>query len=292
MNIQLLIVDPQNDFCIGEEKSTLLDGTVIKTGNQGALVVPGAEDDMARLAAMIDRIGDKLDDIHVTLDSHRLIDISHPKWWKDTSGNMPAPFTLLGMDGDKIVALDGNLKPTDNEFTTYVPSWLDRSRDYLKALGDGGRYPHCIWPPHCLIGSWGHSIVPVLFNALQRWEDRNFAQTDYVTKGSNPWTEHFSGVKAEVPDPNDPDTQVNTRLIQTLEEADMVAITGEALSHCVANTARDIAQCFSDPQYVEKLVLLTDASSNVANFEFLGDNFVKEMKLKGMKIDTTTNFLA
>ena len=95
-----------------------------------------------------------------------------------------------------------------------------------------------------------------------------------------------------MPDPNDPDTQVNTRLIQTLEEADMVAITGEALSHCVANTARDIAQCFSDPQYVEKLVLLTDASSNVANFEFLGDNFVKEMKLKGMKIDTTTNFLA
>jgi len=295
MNIQLLIVDPQNDFCIAEEEVMSPGGTtLIKTGNQGTLVVPGAAEDMRRVAAMIDRVGDKFDDIHVTLDSHRLIDISHPKWWKDTAGNPPGPFTLLGMDGDKIVALDpaNNMAPTDKEYTTYLPSFLDRSRAYLKALAAGGRYPHCIWPPHCLIGSWGHNIVPELFQALQRWEDRNFGQTNYVTKGSNPWTEHFSGVKAEVPDPNDPDTQVNTKLIQTLEEADIVVVTGEALSHCVANTARDIADCFSDPKYIEKLCLLTDASSNVGGFDFLGDAFMKEMLAKGMKTDTTTNFLA
>lgn len=296
MNIQLLIVDPQNDFCILNEEVTLPDGTVFKTGNQGTLVVPGADEDMVRVSTMIDRVGDKFDDIHVTLDSHRLIDISHPKWWKDRAGNPPAPFTLMGMDGDKIVALDpqpdGTMVLTDVEFTTYLPNFLERSRDYLKALAAGGRYPHCIWPPHCLIGSWGHNVVPALFTALQGWEDRKFAQTNYVTKGSNPWTEHFSGIKAEVPDPNDPDTQVNTGLIQTLEEADIVIVTGEALSHCVANTARDIADCFSDPKYVEKLCLLTDASSNVANFGFLGDAFMKEMLAKGMKTDTTTNFLA
>jgi nicotinamidase-related amidase len=285
INVQLLVVDPQNDFCVGDDGH----------GNQGALVVPGADEDMKRLAAMVDRLGKKLTDIHVTLDSHRLIDISHPRWWKRVGdGSPPDPFTILGMDDGKVAALDSAnwMAPTSSEFTTYVPSFLNRSRQYLAALATDGRYPHCIWPPHCLIGSWGHNVMSELFTALQKWEDTEFAMTDYVTKGSNPWTEHFSGVKAEVPDPTDPDSQINTRLIQTLEEADIVVIAGEALSHCVANTVRDIVDCFSDPKYIEKLTLLTDASSSVAGFESLGDEFLKDMEGRGMKTSTTTDFLS
>ena len=60
MNIQLLIIDPQNDFC----------------DPKGSLFVPGADGDMTRLATMIDRISPKLADIHVTLDSHHLVDIA------------------------------------------------------------------------------------------------------------------------------------------------------------------------------------------------------------------------
>jgi len=65
MKVDLLVIDPQVDFCI--------------PGN--ALVVDGADQDMKRLAAMIDRIGDKIDDIHCTLDQHHLIDIAHPIFW-------------------------------------------------------------------------------------------------------------------------------------------------------------------------------------------------------------------
>lgn len=283
MNIQLFIVDPQNDFC----------------DPNGSLYVPGAEDDMKRLAAMIHRTKGKLDDIHVTLDSHHHLDISHPTMYKRVSdGAQPDPFTILGVDNGKIVKCDldatGQKLPTTEEYTTARFGFYDRVKSYLEALDATGRYPHVIWPLHCLIGSWGACIVPELLDAIHEWESM-IAKTNYVTKGSNIFTEHFSGIKAEVPDPDDPTTQINTGLIQTLEEADIIAFTGEALSHCVANTGRDIADCFSDPKYVQKITLLTDASSNVVgevDFTFMGDAFIQEMVAKGMKTSTTVDFLA
>lgn len=263
VTIHLLVIDPQNDFC----------------DPNGSLYVPGAEKDMERLAAMVHRLHPKIDDIHVTLDSHRKVDIAHPIWWKDSSGKRPDPFTI-------ITASD----VADGKWTTFMPSFQQRSLTYLRELEASGRYPHCIWPPHCLIGSWGHSIFPAFYDALQVWED-SFATVDYVTKGSNIYTEHFSAVKAEVPAADDPTTQLNANFVQTLEEADIILLAGQALSHCVANTIRDTADAFSDPKYIEKVHLLTDASSSVPGFENLGEDFVKEFTAKGMKTTTTVDFL-
>ena len=113
-----------------------------------------------------------------------------------------------------------------------------------------------------------------------------------MTKGSNPWTEHFSAVQAEVPDAADPTTQVNTGLVSTLEEADVILLAGEALSHCLANTVRDVAQHFADPSFIQKMVLLTDASTSVPGFEAYGQDFVAELASLGMKTTTTQQFLA
>ncbi len=265
MNIQLLVIDPQNDFC---------------DPKHGSLHVPGAEADMDRLAKMIERLDGKLSDIHVTLDSHRKVDISHPIWWKDSKGAHPAPFTVITAEDLRT-----------GVWTTTMPGAYDRTLAYLEALDTGGRYPHVVWPYHCLIGDGGHNVWPTLSDAVHAWEDR-FAMADFVTKGSNPWTEHFSAVAAEVPDPTDPTTQVNAGLIRTLEDADVILLAGEALSHCLANTVRDIATHFADPKTIGKLVLLTDASSNVTGFEALGDQFVKDLTAKGMRTSTTTQFLA
>jgi nicotinamidase/pyrazinamidase len=266
MDIHLLVIDPQIDFC---------------DPDRGALYVPGAEADMTRLAALVDRLGPRLADIHVTLDSHHPVDIAHPVFWRDPSGAPPAPFT-------QITAADVKA----GRWSTTLPGARKRALAYLEALEAGGRYPHVVWPPHCLIGSRGHNVVPELFAAFARWEDDRFAVVDYVTKGSNLWTEHFSAVQAEVPDPADPDTQVNTRLIDTLERADLVVLAGEAGSHCLANTVRDIAASFSDPRYVEKMVLLIDATSPVPGFEPLQDDFVREMTALGMRTATTADLLA
>ena len=267
MKIHLVVIDPQNDFC----------------NPNGSLFVPGADKDIDRLAVMVQRLSTKLDDIHVTLDSHRKVDISHPMWWKDASGKRPGPFTL-------ITAADLE----SGKWDTYLPSFRTRTLAYLKALGVRGRYLHTVWPEHCLIGDEGHNVHPFLATAIHEWEDR-FAQCEFVTKGSNPWTEHFSAVAAEVPDPNDPTTQVNTGFITTLEKADMILLAGQALSHCVANTVMDIAANFSDPTYIQKLVLLTDATSEVPNppgmtiFSDFTARFLADMKAKGMKLSTTTS---
>lgn len=284
MNVQLMIVDPQNDFCLADDGQ----------GNKGSLVVAGADADMGRVAKMITRLGPKIDDIHVTMDSHQTIGIERPTWWKNArTGARPNPFTILGLDGNKIVALNpADMSPTDVEYVTVVPSFYNRTRDYLKALADGKRYPHVVWPIHCVIGTWGWSVVPELSKALCQWEESGFARVNYVVKGNNYFTEHFSAVKAEVPDPKDITTQINTELVKVLEEADIIGICGEALSHCVANTATDIADTFADPKYIQKLVLLTDGSSNVGGYEFLGDAFIKKMVARGMKLSTTTEFLA
>ncbi len=262
-NIHLLVIDPQNDFC----------------DKNGALYVDGADEDMNRVARLIDSMRSRLRAIHVTLDSHRKVDISHPIWFKDGGGRHPAPLTVITAD-----------ELEKGKWTTTQPSAYPRTLAYLRALETRGRYPHVIWPYHCLIGDQGHNVWPALSAAIHAWEDR-FAMADFVTKGSNPWTEHFSAVQAEVPDPSDPTTQVNTDLITTLEEADLVLLAGEALSHCLANTVRDVADKFADPRFVHKLVLLTDASSNVPGFDTYGDDFLRALTQKGMQTTTTTDFI-
>jgi nicotinamidase-related amidase len=283
MDIQLLVIDPQHDFC----------------NPQGALYVGGAEGDMSRLGAMVDRLRGKLDDIHVTLDSHRLIDISHPAWFVDDQGHNPDPFTIMSLDNGEIIGTLTN--PANGEtvyqrkFRTKAPGFQKDTVKYLEALTVGQRYPHCIWPPHCLIGSMGHTIVPQLYGPLQSWEEQEFAQVDYITKGSNPFTEHFSGVQAEVPDPHDPSTQINVGLIDTLEKADIILVAGEASSHCLANTMRDIAKQFDangNGDFVKKVTYLTDAASPVGGFEQFETDFLAELRALGMQDDTTTTFLA
>lgn len=269
MRIELLIIDPQNDFCFpGSSKLS-----------PGALYVPGAEEDMKRLAALIERAGSKLYDIHATLDTHHVIDVAHPIMWMDSSGNHPDPFTIIKAEDIKL----GTWRATN-------PQWQKKLEDYATSLEVNSRYPLCVWPEHCLIGSYGYCVFDPLYKALTDWERENFSMVDYVTKGSNFWTEHYSAVQADVPDPEDPDTQLNMRLIETLQKADMILLAGEARSHCLANTVLDIANNFGE-ENIRKLFLLEDATSDVPGFENLGEDFVREMKNRGMNITNTVDVL-
>lgn len=261
--IQLFIIDPQVDFC----------------SPNGALYVAGADKDMSRLAAMVGRLGDAIDAITVTLDSHHPIDIAHPIFWRDSSGAHPGPFTIITAD-------DVNA----GRYTTTHPGMMARATKYVNQLKANGRYPLCIWPPHCLIGSEGHAIMPELFTELRQWEERRLRMLNLVTKGSNYWTEHYSAVQADVPDPEDPGTALNWDLIKALKSADTILIAGEALSHCVANTIRDVAYNFG-PENVKKFCLLEDCSSNVAGFEQLGEAFVRDLTAMGMQVVKSADYL-
>ena len=263
--IDLLGIDPQVDFC----------------AKNGALSVPGADEDMERVVSMIERMGERFEDIHITLDSHHLFHIANPPFWMSSGGKHPDPFTLISAE----MVERGEWIPT-------IPHLRKRALEYVRTLESNGRYVLCIWPPHCLIGSTGHALVPTLFEALVSWERKNIAVVDKVTKGSNLYTEHYSAVKADVVDSSDPTTQLNTKLIQTLEEADEIVIFGEAISHCLKFTVEDIADGFSDERYIQKMVLLTDAASAVPGFEAQGEEFVRQMVARGMRTSTTREYMA
>lgn len=261
--IHLLVIDPQNDFC----------------DPKGALFVPGAEEDVKRLADLIDRLGPKIDNISATLDSHHRLHIAHPLAWRNDKGEHPQPFTIISVDDVK----NGVWKAT-------LPGLQKWQREYVTKLDANNRYPLCIWPFHCLIGEWGHNFHPLFAAALEKWEMDNVRLAHKVTKGSNIKTEHYSAVQADVPDPKDPSTNLNINLIQLLQEADDILITGQARSHCVANTVRDIANQF-DPAHVSKFILLTDTCSDVPTFEQLGEDFVKDMTALGMRVAKSTDYL-
>lgn len=265
----LLLIDPQNDFMD-------IPGATLS--------VPGANADMDRVATLIKRLGSKLFDIHVTLDSHHVCDVAHPAIWRNQAGDYPANFTQIS-----VTDIENDVwYPRDQRLKAQMIA-------YAKALKANGRFQLTIWPEHCLIGSWGHNVQSEIMAALNGWARDGMQLVDFVTKGSNWMTEHYSAVQAEVPNPKDVTTTLNHGLISVLKDADVIYIAGEALSHCVANTVRDIADNFGD-ENISKLVLLTDCSSPVyspfVDFKKVADDFVAEMVSRGMKTALSTEIYA
>lgn len=288
--IHLVVIDPQNSFC------KVVPQAEQQTLHDGELCVPGAWESMAvRLPNLINRLK-KIKSITVTLDSHRSNHIAHVALYKDSKGNKPFPFTIMREENGKIIGSVFNQSTASmvdvGEYFGVTPSIHRKIVDYLIKLRAGNKFPHCIWPDHCLIGTPGHNIVAPLFESLLNWSNDNIRDVDYVTKGSNTWVEHFSAIKAEVEDPNDPTTQPNMAFIRSLEENDEIIFAGEARSHCLNNTVRDIVKYSSGDDFVKKCVLLTDACDDVPSFESYGEAFLKDMTALGMKTSTTVDYLA
>lgn len=279
MNFDNKVIQTNND---GERVLLLIDGQFDFCNPTGSLFVNGADKDSTRLADAINKDIKFFDRIVATKDSHRAIHIAHGVWFKDKDGNHPDPFTLI--NAEDVVGPDAKWKATN-------PGFQKWTEDYVQKLADQGKYVLCIWPRHCLIGSNGHKIEPVLFDALLNWEDSNFATVDYINKGSNVLTEHYSAFKAEVEDPEDQEgTGPNMRLAELLGNAKTLYIAGQALSHCVLSTVADIADYFGD-EYVKKFALVEDATSPVDQpmFHKAAEDFVNNMVGRGMKLVKTTN---
>ncbi|NWK80012.1 isochorismatase family protein [Aquitalea sp. LB_tupeE] len=258
MRHHLLIIDPQNDFC---------------DLPPSALPVRGANADLQRLAQLITRHGTALDGITVTLDSHHRYDIAHPAFWRGPAGEQPllCPITLADVDA-------GRWLPAQ-------PALLPAVRHYLQ---------HCalfVWPPHCLVGSWGHNIHEGLNQALQQWECQGLQPVQFLFKGLNPLTEHFSAFEADLPLADDPATCFNPRQVATLVAAQRVIVAGEALSHCVASSVRSLLRHLG-PDFARKLVLLEDCSSPVPGFEKQAEDFVAEIRQLGAHILPSTALFA
>jgi nicotinamidase-related amidase len=268
----LLLIDAQNDFCD------------LPAPARPALPVQGADADLHRVAALVRQAGDALDAITLTLDSHHAYDVAHPGfWWAAAPGAEVMPFTEI----TAALVRAGQFQPRD-------PVALPRTLDYLDALEAQGRHTLRVWPVHCEVGTWGHQLHADVREACAAWELRHHRASHVVFKGLNPWTEHYSALQAEVPDPADPDTGLNRALIERLDAAPRLLIAGEAGSHCVRATVEHLVAHLPDPSptRLARLTLLTDAISSVAGFEAVQADFLADMARRGVRLATCADVLA
>jgi nicotinamidase/pyrazinamidase len=276
--LHLLIIDPQNDFC--DLPAAYLPPHLSQSGQIApALPVPGAHQDMQRIAQLIQQGQQGLGGISITLDTHHILDIAHPGFWQQADGGAVQPFTSISAAQVRA----GTFQPRN-------PASLPRVLHYLDTLEATGRYSLLIWPVHCAIGSWGHNVHADVYAACQGWQAQSGSDIHFINKGSNPWTEHYSALMAEVPDPNAPETLINQALLDQLAGQDRIYICGEAGSHCVKATTEHIVQHIG-AQHISKLVLLTDCISPVTGFDAQYQDFLRAMQAQGVEIASSSQIL-
>lgn len=260
----LLLIDPQNDFI----------------ADFGSLKVPGAVKDSEIVAQAIVDHSNTISQIFTTMDTHQRFHIAHPLFWQNAQqhGTHPAPFSI-------VTAQD----MADGTWDVTIPEFRAWSVKYLQELEKQNRFQLTIWPEHCLVGSKGHAVFDTLYNALLHWEADNLNAVNYVFKGNNALTEHYSCFRAEVPQPDDVNTHINTRFIQELDVYDEILVAGQALSHCVNFSVRDLASQISTPS---KIVVLVDGTSAIPGFESAAKEFRTDMEKLGVKFKTTKEAFA
>ena len=263
MTKALLIIDPQNDFMDSPEF-------------MGSLAVPGAYADMQRLSTYI--LSQDITDIFVTLDSHSVLDIAHASWWIDPQGNPPEPFTVISVEDI-----------SSGKWRAFNPTMQAYSEFYVNELAKAQKYELRICPFHCIEGTQGHEVEATLKNSLHAWEVQTGKKVQYIYKGRNPKTEHYSGLKAEVVLENENDTKLNTELIALLDKYDAIEVGGEALSHCTGITTHDLVDNIIQK---EKVTLLRDCTSPVTGFEKVAENLVQSLVTKGVQIKNVTKKIA
>ena len=258
MNNALLLVDMQNDFCTPE----------------GSLYIPGSVENCTNTARFIQKNSEYIHSIYATFDCHCTYHIAHAVFWRDANGNIPPDYTeITYADYSR-----GKYRPVD-------PSVEKRVEKYLQELEARGRYSLILWPPHCLMGSYGMMLEKQVWEAGHAWElSRPMLKAHFIMKSLNAYTEHYSVLQSEVPDPDDPSTHMNFYLINRLKRADRIIVAGEALSHCLGQTIRDLTAYIPPSSFV----LLTDCTAPVAGFEKYAKLFVEEMGKRGMQCMKST----
>ena len=76
---------------------------------------------------------------------------------------------------------------------------------------------------------------------------------------------------------------------QLKKDTQKLVMCGQALSHCVNYTVRDIVDHWPQDE-MDKLTILSDCASSVPGFESAGEKFVKDMKEVGVNVETSDTF--
>ena len=232
----LLCIDVQNDFIEG-----------------GALAVPGSVDDVERITRFIYNNMAGLSRIMCSLDTHFAQQIFHPCWWANSAGDHPAPYTVITYDD-----------VVNNVWRPLIDS-LD-SINYLKKLEEAGsgKKKLCIWPYHCISGTDGATLENEFAKMVYFHSVVRKSRPSMVPKGTDSHSEMYGIIKPEY----DKKNFVNTPVLNAIEANDEIYVVGEAASHCLMESVRQIAERFANrPEITQKITILEDCTSPIPGYE-------------------------
>lgn len=246
--------------------------------DNGALGVPGAHKDVERMTRFIYENMDKISNIAISIDTHIPHQIFHPCWWIDENGNNPAPYTPI-----TLADLDsGKWRPIISPYA---------SREYVEHLEKDGKKTLCIWSYHCIQGTTGCALENQFSNMVYFHSVAKKVAPMRLVKGQDPLSEMYGIIKPEY----DRKGYINVAFLNKLESYEKVVIAGEAKSHCVMESIKQILEHYETrPEITKKVYILDDCMSVIPGFEQATEDAFDEFKNKYHVniVNSTDNILA
>ena len=222
--------------------------------DEGALGVPGANGDVERATRFIYNNMGGISKIMSSLDTHIAHQIFHPCWWVNENGDHPAPYTVIKYDDVKA----GTWRPVIGKLTD--------SLEYLKELekAGSGKKALCIWPYHCIEGTEGHGLENEFSKMVYFHSVARKTVNPMIHKGKEPYSEMYGIIKPEYSKNN----FINTPVLNAIEQFDEIYVFGEAASHCLLESDKQIAEYFANrPDITQKITILEDCTSPIPGYE-------------------------
>lgn len=263
----LLAIDVQNDFIEG-----------------GALAVPGSIGDVERITRFIFNNMSSITNILCSQDTHFPQQIFHSFWWVNDANEHPAPYTIITYDD--VVA--GRWNPVIRvKVTNEKGEEEDASLMYLRKLKEAGKKQLCIWPYHCLAATDGASLENQFAKMLYFHSIARASINRVLPKGTDPFSEMYGIIQPEF----DRRNFINTPILTAIEKYDEIYVVGEAASHCLMESVRQIAEHFANrPEITQKITILKDCTSPIPGYEAdTAATFANFANLYGIKFANSTD---
>ncbi|WP_242308353.1 hypothetical protein [Bacillus cereus group sp. BfR-BA-01524] len=255
--VMVIGIDFQNDFM-----------------ENGELGVPNSHRDIRNITNFIYKNLNKITTIAVSLDTHDLHQIFHPSWWVDREGNHPVPFTIITTD--------------DVEKGIWIAVEKQKeSLDYLRNLEKIGKKQLCIWTYHCIEGTNGAALEGQFSNMIHFHSIARNTKIEKIVKGQNPLSEMYGMIKPEYAVGD----EGNYEFLNSLKSYQKIIIAGEAKSHCVLESVKQIVEHYTDDRSVtSNIYLLDDCMSSIPSYEEETKKAFEQLKLTyGIHIVNSTD---
>ncbi len=283
----LLLVDCQNTFCTPGF-------SLFVAGRSGR----GAVDDSIRICEFIYRNLTNIDEIIVSMDTHKAYQVFHSPFFVNGQGKHPDPYTEISVEDIQSGRWKVNPLLVDSAATNHKDNLEQYVLHYCRTLEETGKYRLMIWPFHAMLGGVGHALVASIEEAVFYHTIARQHQAKFLVKGDNPLTENYSvlGPEVQTDEQGNRIAYENEKLVELLLSYDRVLIAGQAKSHCVAWTVQDLLAEIRkrDERLAQKIYLLEDCTSPVVvpggqDFTERADETFEKFKAAGMHLVKSTD---